>query len=41
MVERSFYSDHPPRAEYMLTKKGKSLGPIFKSLADWGRKHTD
>lgn len=40
LIERAFYSEHPPRAEYLLTKKGKSLGPIFKSLADWGRKNT-
>ncbi|MGF1543582.1 MAG: winged helix-turn-helix transcriptional regulator [Parvularculaceae bacterium] len=40
LVERSFYSDHPPRAEYLLTEKGRSLGPLFAQLRDWGRAHT-
>ena len=36
IVERQFYSDHPPRAEYVLTKKGRGLGPVVKALRDWG-----
>ncbi len=40
IVERHFYSEHPPRAEYRLTAKGKELGPVLKSLRAWGRKHT-
>ena len=28
VVERRFYSDHPPRAEYRLTKKGHELGIV-------------
>ncbi|MEM9360526.1 MAG: helix-turn-helix domain-containing protein [Pseudomonadota bacterium] len=40
IVERHFYSDHPPRAEYRLTSKGKELGPVLKSLRAWGLKHT-
>jgi DNA-binding HxlR family transcriptional regulator len=35
-LERRFYSDHPPRAEYRLTEKGKSFGPVLRSLADFG-----
>lgn len=26
LVTRRFYSDHPPRAEYVLTDKGRELG---------------
>ncbi|MEM7058475.1 MAG: helix-turn-helix domain-containing protein [Pseudomonadota bacterium] len=37
LVERQMYSDHPPRAEYLLTKKGQSLGPVMAALRDWGR----
>jgi DNA-binding HxlR family transcriptional regulator len=37
VVERLFYSDHPPRAEYILTEKGKALGPAIAALRDWGR----
>jgi DNA-binding HxlR family transcriptional regulator len=36
MVERAFYSDHPPRAEYRLTDKGKAFGPVLKALYGWG-----
>lgn len=28
LVERRFYSDHPPRAEYLLTDKGRELGVV-------------
>lgn len=39
IIEQRFYSDHPPRAEYFLTDKGKSLGPILKALRDWGTQY--
>ena len=38
IVERRFYEQHPPRAEYALTDKGRELGPVMKSLRDWGNK---
>ena len=40
IVARQFYSDHPPRAEYVLTEKGRSLGPLLKLLLDWGTNNT-
>lgn len=40
IIERRFYEDHPPRAEYMLTEKGRDLRPILRALRDWGQKHT-
>jgi len=40
IVARKFYADHPPRAEYLLTAKGRTLGPVLKMLLDWGTKHT-
>src|SRR5437016_14427904 len=40
IVARRFYEQYPPRAEYLLTDKGRQLGPILKALLDWGRKHT-
>jgi DNA-binding HxlR family transcriptional regulator len=40
LVRRQMYSDRPPRLEYVLTEKGRSLGPIVKALRDWGTKHT-
>ena len=39
IVERRFYSEHPPRAEYHLTDQGQSLGPIMIALRDWGQKN--
>jgi DNA-binding HxlR family transcriptional regulator len=39
IVARHFYENHPPRAEYRLTDKGKSLGSVLRSLLEWGNKH--
>ena len=39
VVERRFYSMNPPRAEYVLTAKGRELGPIVRAMRDWGRKY--
>ena len=38
VIERRLYSEHPPRLEYHLTEKGKSLGPVMQALRDWGRR---
>src|SRR5262249_47855033 len=40
IVERRFYEQRPPRAEYVLTEKGKELRPVLKILFDWGQRHT-
>ena len=40
LIERRFYEQHPPRAEYLLTAKGRELGPVLRALRDWGQKHT-
>ncbi|HVH79566.1 MAG TPA: helix-turn-helix domain-containing protein [Stellaceae bacterium] len=40
IVERHFYEQHPPRAEYLLTEKGKELRPVLKALFEWGERHT-
>jgi DNA-binding HxlR family transcriptional regulator len=39
VLERRFYSMSPPRAEYVLTAKGRDLGPIVRAMRDWGRKY--
>jgi len=36
IVARVIYSQHPPRAEYRLTRKGEDLGPVIRTMADWG-----
>jgi DNA-binding HxlR family transcriptional regulator len=39
LVERVLYSDRPPRLEYALTDRGRSLGPVVRAMRDWGLKH--
>jgi hypothetical protein len=39
IVARRFYSEHPPRAEYALTDRGKELGVVVGALAVWGSRH--
>lgn len=39
VVTRRFYSDHPPRAEYLLTAKGHALGVVVGALATWGEQY--
>jgi DNA-binding HxlR family transcriptional regulator len=39
LVERRLYSERPPRQEYLLTDKGRSLGPIVQAMRAWGTKH--
>lgn len=41
LLFRQFYSERPPRVEYVLTDKGKSLGPIVRAMQQWGQKHID
>jgi DNA-binding HxlR family transcriptional regulator len=40
IVERRFYEEHPPRAEYVLTEVGNELRPVLKALFEWGERHT-
>jgi len=41
IVGRRFYSEHPPRAEYLLTEKGKALDPVLGALSEWGTRFTE
>ena len=36
LIERRFYSQHPPRAEYLLTPEGETLGPVLVALRQFG-----
>ena len=36
LIARRLYSEHPPRLEYHLTEKGRTLGPVMKALREWG-----
>lgn len=36
MVERQVYAEVPPKVEYCLTAKGRTLLPIISSILEWG-----
>ena len=40
LITRRLYSEHPPRLEYQLTKKGNSLGGVLKALREWGQRYS-
>ena len=39
LVNKQPYSNHARRMSYQLTKKGKSLRPVLKTMIAWGLKH--
>ncbi len=39
LVQRTVYSQHPLRAEYTLTEKGRSLEPVMMAIVRWGLEH--
>lgn len=39
LVSRKIYPVIPPKVEYSLTPKGRSLGPIILAMRDWGLQH--
>jgi hypothetical protein len=39
LLEKSSYSVHPPREEYILTRAGIDFLPVLFVLGDWGRKY--
>ena len=36
ILERRFYTTHPPRAEYFFTKKGLAFGKVLEEMKAWG-----
>lgn len=41
LVLRTEYPQVPPKVEYSLTERGKSLVEVLKGLCTWGREHRD
>ncbi|MCG7377188.1 helix-turn-helix transcriptional regulator [Paenibacillus sp. ACRSA] len=39
MVQRKEYPQVPPKVEYSLTDKAKTLLPVLEQLCDWGIKN--
>jgi DNA-binding HxlR family transcriptional regulator len=36
LIERKIYAQIPPRVEYFLSDKGKSLLPVIGAMKEWG-----
>lgn len=39
LVHREEYPQVPPKVEYSLTERGRSLIPILDALCEWGETH--
>jgi DNA-binding HxlR family transcriptional regulator len=39
LVHREIYPQVPPKVEYSLTEKGRSLTPVLDMMCDWGREY--
>ena len=39
LIERTLLDGYPPRAEYRLTAKGRSLFPVLFAMGSWGFEH--
>ena len=41
ILKRTIYAEIPPRVEYTLTGKGRSLSPILDRMRAWGAEHDE
>lgn len=41
LIDRKEYPQIPPKVEYSLSEKGRSLIPILDQMCDWGEAHRD
>ena len=39
LINRKEYPQIPPKVEYSLTERGKSLIPILDGMCEWGNSH--
>ena len=39
LIVRTEYPQIPPKVEYRLSEKGKSLYPLMEAMCEWGREH--
>lgn len=39
LIHREEYAQIPPKVEYSLTKRGKSLIPILDQMCEWGHEN--
>lgn len=41
LIKRTVFAEVPPRVEYSITKKGRSLEQILELMCEWGEKNID
>jgi len=39
LITRKVFAEIPPRVEYSLSQKGRSLEPILNALLEWGKRN--
>ena len=39
LIRRKVYKVVPPKVEYSLTERGKSLQPVLREMGHWGASH--
>lgn len=39
LITRTQYNETPPRVEYALSERGKTLKPLLKAMGEWGMEH--
>ncbi len=40
LISRKIYAEVPPKVEYSLTLRGRSLEPVIMALKEWGDAHS-
>ncbi|MEE7441170.1 MULTISPECIES: helix-turn-helix domain-containing protein [Methylobacterium] len=41
LITRTVYAEVPPKVEYSLTERGRSLDPVIRALKTWGDLHAE
>jgi len=41
LITRTYHAEVPPRVEYEISELGRSLAPLFASLAHWASDNLD
>lgn len=41
LIVRTYYAEMPPRVEYEISELGRSLAPLFATLAEWAAVNLD
>lgn len=41
LILRVAYATIPPKVEYSITEKGKTLNPILDAMCNWGEKNSE